>query len=58
MRAIVVDDVTASWIDKVKEERGQVGWDHGEPRMCDDADAILEMYVAYKQIKKVKEAIQ
>jgi hypothetical protein len=58
MKTIVVDDVTARWIDEVKTAEGLQGWDHGEPVMCDDATAILHMHVAWIQIRKVREAIR
>jgi len=57
-RTITIDDATAKWIDKVKAEEGLQGWDHGNPIMCDDATAILHMYVAWIQIRKVREAIR
>lgn len=58
MRTIIVDDTVAEWIDLVKKERGIIGYDHGNPIQCDDENAIIYMYIAYLQLKKVQEALR
>jgi hypothetical protein len=58
MKTIIVDDTVAGWIDLVKKEKGIIGYDRGTPIPCDDENAIMYMYIAYNQIKKVQKALQ
>jgi len=57
MRTIIVSDTIAEWIDAVKKDTGRIGVDHGRDVMCEDADAIMYMYVSWQRLKHVEEAL-